>query len=535
MDKVLKMGQTSATGSSQLFIGKVLSTALMTVGGIILTLLISEDDYGLFAVALIPSLTLLLFYDWGVGAAITRYCANYRAAGQTDKLFKVIISGLIFEAATGLALTVASLLMANFFASAIFGKPESAFLITIASISILASAVSGIAQSALVGFERMGLISLIVIFQAVAQTIVAPLLVYLGYGAIGAVLGYTIASVVAGISSLALLYFKVLRKLCPFKSDMTTLFQTIKPLLSFGVPLAVSAIVFGIFTQFISFMMASFVDSGMIGNYRVATNFAVFSTFISVPIGTVLFPAFSKLDVQKELPLFKKVFASSVKYAALLLVPATLGMIVLSNPLIGTLYGDKWPYAQPFLSLYVTNDLFVLLGGGSLVSLLSALGATKLLLKLNVLNILIAIPLAFLLIPSFGIFGVIVVTITAAAPSTFFGLHWLWKRYGIKANISASTKILAASILSAAVTFLFLNAFVAADWIKLSTGLIIFLFIYLISASLFGAIDKKDLSNLRNMFCRAGVFSKLLEIPLQFVELILGIRDRYLEVKVKTN
>ena len=55
---------------------------------------------------------------------------------------KVIIAGLIFEAATGLVLTIVSLLLANFFASTIFDKPESAFLITLVSVTMLSGAIS---------------------------------------------------------------------------------------------------------------------------------------------------------------------------------------------------------------------------------------------------------------------------------------------------------------------------------------------------------------------------------------------------------
>jgi hypothetical protein len=64
MDKALKMGRASATGSFQLFIGKIISTVILTVGTIILGIFILEGDYGLYAIALIPATTMLLFQDW---------------------------------------------------------------------------------------------------------------------------------------------------------------------------------------------------------------------------------------------------------------------------------------------------------------------------------------------------------------------------------------------------------------------------------------------------------------------------------------
>ena len=48
-------------------------------------------------------------------------------------------------------------------------------------------------------------------------------------------------------------------------------------------------------------------DLSLIGNYKVSTNFAILLAFFTVPINTVLFPAFSKLDPKKELALVKTV------------------------------------------------------------------------------------------------------------------------------------------------------------------------------------------------------------------------------------
>ncbi len=116
--------------------------------------------------------------------------------------------------------------------------------------------------------------------------------------------------------------------------------------------------------------MASYVNEVMIGNYKIAANFIILLSFLTVPISTVLFPAFSKLDPRKEKSLLKTVFASSVKYTVLLLVPAAMAMVVLATPLIGTLYGNKWSFAPPFLAVKVVFYLLSLFGLRSMGSLL---------------------------------------------------------------------------------------------------------------------------------------------------------------------
>ena len=101
MDETLKLGKDSATGGLHLFFGKTLSTVILAVGTIVLGWFILEGDYGLYAIALIPAATLLLFQDWGVGQAMTRYCAQCRATNNEGTLRKIIVAGLTFEVASG--------------------------------------------------------------------------------------------------------------------------------------------------------------------------------------------------------------------------------------------------------------------------------------------------------------------------------------------------------------------------------------------------------------------------------------------------
>ena len=394
MDKALEMGKTSTVGSVQLFFGTSISTVIRAVGAIILGLFILPGDYGLYVVALIPGTVLSLFQDWGVSSALTRYCAKYRSTKEPVEQKKVIIAGLIFEVATGLVFTVVSLLLANYFAST-YNRPASAFLITLVSVTMLSGAISTGVAGVFTGFERMKLNSYLAIISAIVYSLSTVVLVYFGYGAVGAVIGFTSSSVVQGVISIVFLYFFILRKLPPSKINRSEIVRTLKSLLSFGVPLGIGNLLSSLGSPFFSFLMAAYVSDAVIGNYKVASNFTVLLSFLTAPIATVLFPAFSKLDPRKENNLLKTVFASSVKYTNLLLIPTTLALVVLASPLIGTLYGNKWSFAPPFLALMVIFYLLSLSGLRSMGSLLSAIGETRLLMEMSGLSLIIAIPVAF--------------------------------------------------------------------------------------------------------------------------------------------
>jgi O-antigen/teichoic acid export membrane protein len=525
MDKAVKMGKTSATGSFQLFVGKIASTLMLAIGTIIVGIFIDDWEYGLYTIAMIPSITFLLFQDWGISSALTKYCANYRAKKREAELRSIVTSGLTFEAMTGLILTLFSLFTANFVASTIFGNSESAFLISLSSITILSSAIYGASVSVFVGFERMKLATIVIIISATAQGFLSPLLVYFGYGAVGVIVGYVVSSITSSVAALTLLYFFIFKKLPSGSINKANMFQTLKPLLHYGLPISVATIVGGLSPQIISFVMASLIDEAIIGNYKIAINFSVFLTFFIYPIQTVLFPAFSKLNPSSDKRLLKTVFESSVKYLSLLLVPATIALMILSAPIINTIYGNKWPFAPFFLTLYVIGNLFVLLGNVIFSQLLYATGDTKLVMKLNVLATCIMVPLAFLLIPSFGVVGVILSGF-GGIPSMLIGIYWTWKHYEVKADFRNSGRIFFASAIAGITTYLFQTAIFAAPWIMLTAGVVLFLVVYLITAPIVGAINQIDINNLKLMLSGLGIISKIIEIPLILIEKILGYRNK---------
>lgn len=531
MDEALEMAKTSATGSLKLSLGLATSTAITAVGTIILARLLSPEEYGLFSIALIPSLMFCLFRDFGVDFAMTKYIAQFRASTKGENARDIIVAGLTFEIITGLTLSFVSLLTAGFIASTVLRRPESTLLVSIVSISIFSGALLTVSQSSFVGIERMGLNSFTMICQSIAKTAISILLVFLGYGALGAVIGYTFSFLVTGIMGLVMLYLVFFRSLRT-KTNRFGMIKSLKTMLRYGVPLSISTIIIGFLTQFYGFMMAFFCSDFLIGNYQVTANFALILTFFTTPVSTVLFPAFAKLNPQNEQQLLKTVFASSVKYTALLLVPATMVMMVLSQPMINTFFGANWVYAPFFLILYVVGNLSAALGLLSVNSLLVGLGETKMLMKQSVLYLILGIPLAFLLIPKFGIPGVIGGTFLAGIPSMFWGLYWVWKHYKVKVDFKSSARIFVASAIAAIIAYSSLNFLATAEWIRLLAGGIIFLGIYIFAAPITGAVNQTDIDNLRAMFSGLGIISKLINILLIVVEKIAKTRapnDRHWE------
>jgi len=302
--------------------------------------------------------------------------------------------------------------------------------------------------------------------------------------------------------------------------------KTIKTMFKYGLPLSISTILTGFLAQFYNFLIAIYCTDLMIGNYQVALGLTALIAFFATPITTVLFPAFSKLNMQKEKEMLGNVFQFSVKYAALLVVPATALVIVLAQPAVFTLFGENYAEAPLYLSLYAMIYLFSAFGSLSVGALINSQGKTKVNLKITLVTLATALPLSIILIPTYGITGLIITTLVSRFPSTIISLWWIKTHLAAKIDLSSSTRILIASAIAATPTYLLTTQLTQPDWLTLILGATIYLASYMITAPLIGAINKTDTRNLKEMLKALGPLAPLFTLPLNLIEKLTTILQK---------
>ncbi|MCL2358644.1 oligosaccharide flippase family protein [Candidatus Bathycorpusculum sp.] len=550
MAKAIEMGKTSAIGSFHLLLGVAGSTIIMAIGTIALGILLPAEGVGLYGMALIPSAIINFFRDWGVNTAITKQIAGLRGTGRDSEIHDVIVSGIVFEIISGIVLSLICFAIAWPLAYII--SPQNAealsLYIGIMSVSIFAGAIAAASGGVFVGYERMKLNSITQISQAIIKTALGPLLIIIGAGVLGAVVAAMVSMLAGGIIAVLLVYYILFRPLRKSKTGKCDIKQTLKPMLTYGLPLTASTIAAGVLPQVFSFVMAVYAGTWMMGNYFTAVNFSVLLTFVSIPTATALFPVFAKLDPQKEPELLKTVFAFSVKYTALLLVPATMALITLATPLVNTLFPmegifqsllvagaePKFPFAPLFLVLSAAVNLFVLFGNVSLGTFLIGIGETRQLMKQSALSLAVGLPLAYFLVEysfslggsnaqlssAYAVIGGLVGSLIASMPGMIWGLIWSWRKYHVRADFRVSSKIFAASLFASIVSFALISFLNLPYVIILAAGFVVFGLVYLVAAPIFGAVNRMDIENFRAMFSGLGIVSRFLNVPLLFMRKI---------------
>jgi O-antigen/teichoic acid export membrane protein len=529
MSKAADVGKVSVKGSFHLMWGLVVSTVISAVGTIYLANLLSPDEMGLYALALAAPTLIGVFRDWGINSALIKYTAQYNSEKQIIRTKKIIVSSLIFEVVAGVVLTVVSFFLSFLFAN-LYQLAAITPLIQIASFTILVNAFLAVAQAAFMGLERMELNSVTLIIQSIVKAVLIISLVILGLGVFGAVVGYTVAFLIAGVTGTLLLW--VLQKRLPSKSPspeasrkitLTEIKENTKTLLKYGVPLSIATIISTFQTQFYTILMGVFATASGVGNYSVASTFVVLITFFASPITMALFPAFSKLEVARDYEALKRVFQFSVKYAALLVVPVVAIIMALSGPAISTLFGNKYDSAPLFLALLAINYLFTACGSLSVSNLLNGQGKTRFVMGMVILGAAIGFPLSLIMVTQFGIVGIIVASIVSVIPGTIVSLYWISKHYHMAIDWISSGKILFSSALAGGVAYAVQSLLSFSSWVTLIIGVVTFFVVFMPSMLLIGTLNHLDIENMRQMTSSLGPVNRLLTPVFHLIERVLVI------------
>ncbi len=499
MSDLSEIAKTSAKGGFELFVGYILSSVMAAIGTILIARLLTDAQYGLLTVVIIPPTMLSLFRNLGVNSAIIRFTARYRAEGKDTQIRSVMISGLLFEGLMGVAFSAVIAVLSKPLALHVFHRPQAIDLMRLASLLVLADAFFTFSVSVFTGFEKMKNYSLMLILRSAIKAVLAPFLVFIGLGPLGALLGFIAAYALSAAVGTAISFVFLFRQLPP--GDNSGILETLKEMLNYGLPLCAVDTLIGFLPQLYSFILAMNYSDVVMGNYQVAMNFLVISTFFTFPVVTTLFPAFSKVKKEESL---KTMFVYSVKYSALIVLPVMFAMISMSEPLVYTFFGRKYSLAPGYLRMLAFMNVYT--GCGLLVidPLFRGIGKTKLLMKLTLLRSCVAAALAFLLVPKFCVLGL---TLTFVLNRLFLlvpALKWLKDRVSVTVDWPSSAKIYLSSILSSAPAYAITRLLGFNPLAELLAGGAVFVAVYLFSVCALRAVDSMDLDNLEKLSAALG-------------------------------
>ncbi|MCP8317326.1 MAG: oligosaccharide flippase family protein [archaeon] len=473
----------------------------------------------MLALSLVVPSILAGFIDFGISSALIRFSAKLRSEGKDHLAASMLKSGFFFKLVIGIAMSIICFTFSDAFTTYILNRPGMSFLVKTSSFLILFQTVFTALNSSFIGLDRMEGSALIMNAQSIVKTTLSPLLVMLGFSVFGALTGHISGYMVASLAG-SLILFKYYRRLGKPSNDSFS--SNLKVMLSYGFPLYLSTLLGLFLSQYQTIILAFFTSNFEIGNFSIATNLSTMINVLIFPLG-VLFPTFSKVNPNGDE--LKRVFKLSVKYTALLIIPATVVMTILSKDLVYTLYGYSYDLAPSFLSFYILALLYTGFGSIVLTYLFSGIGETKVVFKWNLINLLIFLLLAPMLTMLYSVPGLIFAFLTSSLLSLAYAIFIAIKRINVNFDLKASLRIYLASFLSAIPIITFLNFSSLNSFFNIIICSSIFLIAYLTFIPLTGAIKESDLENFKLIFKRFKIVWPIIKLGLIYEDKVLNSRS----------
>jgi O-antigen/teichoic acid export membrane protein len=279
-------------------------------------------------------------------------------------------------------------------------------------------------------------------------------------------------------------------------------FGVLKMLLVYGFPLSLSNLLGSALSQVYNSMMILYATTDMIGNYGAAVNFSVLISFLTIPIATVLFPLFSKF--KRDDPQLKTIFQSATRFLAMLSLPIVFMLVLLAHPVSRIIFSNDYTLVPLYLSLYILTYAFEGLGGSALNSLISAMGDSRTILVSTVFNCIVGTFLALLLVPVYGIIGMLITMLISPRVAWLYQIYWAKKMLGYTIDWVGTVKIYTIALTAFAFSYIIVRGFSLMGWIAIVVGGLCYLLVYVPGLPLSGALRREDFSILHIMVSSFG-------------------------------
>jgi O-antigen/teichoic acid export membrane protein len=492
---------TSARGGLITFLGGTFAAVVGAVGTLFVAGLLSPSDYGLYTLSLLPELLFVILADWGVSSAITRYIARYRSNNMMWKTRRLVHVALLFKLATSSLLALALFVSAPLVATILLNRPQLTPYIQFTAMSILFNTIYVTSLAVFAGYEQMGRRAAVNVAQSMIKAVLSPILILLGLGVTGALLGHVISFIVGG-SLAALLVLKTSNIQAPSVIQRSISYQEfLTMMMRFGIPVFIGNIIGNIVNQFRGVLLPWFISNELIGNYDVAFKFGMLTGVLAEAIRITLYPTYSKFSLSHHPANTRMIYRESVRYVALLVLPWTFLLASLSQPLIYTLFGTKYPYAPQYLVLLLLPSLLASVGYLCDVNFLNSQGDTRSSLKIELVRFGVSIVLTPIFLFFIGIDGFILSNLFAHTVATLVSLYIIQQKFQVRPDFGKSSRIFITAALTAFGVYglLLLIPLTLPSSIAVIMGMLGYILVFLVLAPLIGAIDSNDITVLKSL------------------------------------
>jgi stage V sporulation protein B len=523
-DELTGIAEKAAQGGLFLFVGNASATVILAIGSIIIARLLGSSVYGLYTLALLIPTLLVSVADAGMNYAIVRFTAKLRSQGEHYAANKTIRLAFVLKLSASVVAFLICYSGAETIAVTVLNRPELASFLRLASAFIVFQAVLDATNSSYIGLDLMQYSAGIQILYSILKSVLAPALILVGFGLAGAIGGYVLGVAVAGVAGAVVLFT---RHANPARRMGGSSSVELSVLLRYGLPLYLASILTVLLSQYQNIVLARFASNLQIGNFNAAWNFNSLLLILVYPITTAMFPTFSKMDPRNQRSDLTRAFTLTVKYASLIMIPASVAVMTFSRDLVYLTYGRGYALAPQYLMLLSALYLLTAVSYLILGTFLNGVAETRTVLRMSILTLAVYLPLGPVLTSLLGPYGLLIAYIFSNAASTLYGVRQASMKFGARPDLKASAKTLLAALIAAMPPIaLLLSHMTGLGVVNLIIGGGLYLVTYLTLAPILAAVGKSDIDNLSTILSKTRIVATFARPVLGYEARILSAMHR---------
>ncbi|WP_254862478.1 flippase [Halovivax gelatinilyticus] len=329
----------------------MLSSALLMV--LLARVFLDPGGYGLLFWTIGILAVVQLVADLGLGKSAARYVAEYGETdpGQIPHLLRHVVGYklVIVTVVAGLLLVVASPL------AEALGEPAAAPFLAAGVLFVAAKSFSVFAEIVFQGSNRLVYSATVRAIGGASRLVFAVAFVALGFGALGAFLGYAVGYVISAVFGLTAMYFLVYARYDPAPTIEDGLSRR---LLEYSVPLTATRGANVLDKQIDIVLVGVFLNPAAVAFYTLAKQITDFVLAPAESLGFVISPNFGEDKAAGTVDRTRELYETALSNAMVLYVPAAVGLAIVAEPTITLVFGADYAGAAPVLQLL---SLFVIL------------------------------------------------------------------------------------------------------------------------------------------------------------------------------
>jgi O-antigen/teichoic acid export membrane protein len=400
-----KLTKQVAKGGGIAFTGQIIGKFVRLVFQVMLSRVLGEVAYGLYALGLSVLEILRVFAMQGLHSGIVRFGSIYRGESDKPRLKGALWLAFGIVTASSLAFSICLFLLAGLVSNRFFQEPDLTIVIQVFAVSLPFFTLMTVAAHAARIFRKMEYyVGVTELFRPITNLAIVGTAFLLGYKLLeSALYGFLISSVLAAFLGL---YF-VWRQFPQLFSKLKPLFE-MKKILFYSLTVFLAGFSHLLLMKTDRIMIGIFGAARDVGIYNAAAVMAAQVAFFLGAFNAIFPPIIADLHnrgMRKQMDYLLKLTG---KWIFGLTFPVFLVIVIFSKPLMG-LFGKGFVLGWPVL-IVLAGAQMINAGVGPVGFMLTMTGRQKLellnSLVLGVLNVILNI----ILILKFGVLGAAIAT-----------------------------------------------------------------------------------------------------------------------------